>query len=47
MWNERYDEVEYVFGTEPNDFLRETFENIKAGGTVFVWQKARVETRYF
>ena len=34
MWNERYDEVEYVFGTEPNDFLRETFENIKAGGTV-------------
>ena len=34
MWNERYDEAEYIFGTVPNDFLRETFENIKAGGTV-------------
>ena len=34
MWNERYDEAEYIFGTEPNDFLRETFENIQAGGTV-------------
>ena len=34
MWNERYDEAEYIFGTEPNDFLRETFENIQAGGSV-------------
>ena len=34
MWNERYDEAEYIFGTEPNDFLRETFDNIQAGGTV-------------
>ena len=34
MWNERYNEAEYVFGTEPNDFLREVFENIPAGGRV-------------
>ncbi len=34
MWNERYNEAEYVFGTEPNDFLRQIFENIPAGGKV-------------
>ena len=34
MWNERYNEAEYVFGTEPNDFLREVFKNIPAGGRV-------------
>ena len=34
MWNERYNEAEYVFGTEPNDFLTEVFENIPAGGRV-------------
>ena len=34
MWNERYNEAEYVFGTEPNDFLTEVFENIPAGGKV-------------
>ena len=34
MWNERYNEAEYVFGTEPNDFLRQVFENIPAGGRV-------------
>ena len=34
MWNERYNEAEYVFGTEPNDFLRQVFDNIPAGGKV-------------
>ena len=34
MWNERYNGAEYVFGTEPNDFLTEVFENIPAGGRV-------------
>ena len=34
MWNERYNEAEYVFGTEPNDFLTEVFENIPTGGKV-------------
>ncbi len=34
MWNERYSEAEYIFGTEPNDFLKETFSTIPAGGQV-------------
>ena len=34
MWNERYNEVEYVFGTEPNDFLRDEFRKITSGGRV-------------
>lgn len=34
MWNERYSEAEYIFGTEPNDFLKETFSTILAGGQV-------------
>ena len=34
MWNERYNEAEYIFGTEPNDFLRDTFKKITAGGKV-------------
>ena len=34
MWDERYNEVEYVFGTEPNDFLRDEFRKITSGGRV-------------
>ncbi|MGO3467272.1 class I SAM-dependent methyltransferase [Psychrobacter sp.] len=34
MWDERYSGTEFAFGTEPNDFLRETFEQIPAGGRV-------------
>ncbi len=34
MWNERYSEPEYIFGTEPNDFLKEEFQRIAAGGRV-------------
>ena len=34
MWNERYSEAEYVFGTEPNDFLKEQFQHIPEGGRV-------------
>ena len=30
-WNQRYDRDEYVFGTEPNDFLRENAASIPAG----------------
>lgn len=47
MWNERYSEAEYVFGTEPNDFLKEQFEQIPTGGRVLCWQKAKVETQCF
>ncbi|WP_367109516.1 class I SAM-dependent methyltransferase [uncultured Psychrobacter sp.] len=34
MWNERYSTVEYIFGTQPNDFLKEQFKKIPAGGRV-------------
>ncbi|WP_201526593.1 class I SAM-dependent methyltransferase [Psychrobacter frigidicola] len=34
MWDERYSEPDYVFGTEPNDFLKEEFERIPAVGRV-------------
>lgn len=34
MWNERYSEAEYVFGTQPNDFLKQQFAQIPAGGRV-------------
>ena len=34
MWDERYSAAEYVFGTEPNDFLKEQFEQIPTGGRV-------------
>lgn len=34
MWDERYSEPEYIFGTEPNDFLKEEFQRIPAGGRV-------------
>ena len=34
MWNERYSAAEYVFGTEPNDFLKEQFTHIPTGGRV-------------
>ncbi len=34
MWDERYSEAEFAFGTEPNDFLREEFARIPANGRV-------------
>lgn len=34
MWNERYSEPGFAFGTEPNDFLRAVVEKIPAGGNV-------------
>ncbi len=34
MWDERYSGTEFAFGTEPNDFLREMFEQIPVGGHV-------------
>ena len=34
MWNERYNESEYIFGIEPNDFLRDNFSKIPIGGSV-------------
>ncbi len=34
MWDERYSEAEFAFGTEPNDFLRAVFKQIPKGGHV-------------
>ena len=31
MWNERFDRPEYVFGTEPNAFLKSVVKNILPG----------------
>jgi 2-polyprenyl-3-methyl-5-hydroxy-6-metoxy-1,4-benzoquinol methylase len=33
-WDELYSKEAYFFGTEPNDFLRERYSAIKAGGEV-------------
>jgi SAM-dependent methyltransferase len=34
QWDERYAADEYVYGTEPNDFLRAEYHRIPTGGTV-------------
>ena len=34
MWNQRYNTAEYIYGTEPNDFLRDHAAAIPAGGNV-------------
>ena len=34
MWNERYSTQQYIYGTEPNDFLRAHCTAIPAGGRV-------------
>lgn len=31
MWDQRYDVAEYVYGTEPNDFLRENINALPKG----------------
>ncbi len=33
-WDTRYDSEEYYYGTEPNDFLRQSVDSIPAGGAV-------------
>lgn len=34
MWDERYDDVAYAFGTDPNDFLRDEVGRLSSGGNV-------------
>ncbi|MEC5210755.1 cyclopropane fatty-acyl-phospholipid synthase-like methyltransferase [Psychrobacter sp. PL15] len=34
MWDERYREAGFAYGTEANDFLKEQFQKIPAGGRV-------------
>ena len=31
MWDERYSEAGFAYGTKPNDFLRENLEKLPAG----------------
>lgn len=34
QWDERYASADYMYGTEPNDFLREQAHHIRPGGRV-------------
>ncbi|MFT7879783.1 MAG: class I SAM-dependent methyltransferase [Sulfurimonas sp.] len=34
MWNQRYDQDAFVYGTNPNDFLEENYHTIPKGGKV-------------
>ncbi len=34
MWNQRYSDSEFVYGTEPNDFLKSAYLHIPKGGQV-------------
>lgn len=34
MWNERYSEAGFAFGTQPNDFLKAEYSRIPKGGQV-------------
>jgi len=35
FWNERYATAQYIFGTEPNDFIKEELLKLKAGIILF------------
>ena len=35
-WDQRYDREEFVYGKEPNDFLRENFSKIPKGKILFL-----------
>ena len=35
FWNERYNTSEYIFGTEPNEFLAQQIKNLKTGRALF------------
>lgn len=34
MWNQRYNQEEFAYGTEPNDFLKSQYAHIPQGGKV-------------
>lgn len=36
MWNERYGQPEFVFGTEPNDFLHDHVDRLLAGNALCI-----------
>lgn len=36
MWNDKFSSEEYIYGTEPNEFLAEVLKDIKPGRILFV-----------
>ena len=36
FWNERYSNEEYVYGTAPNQFLKEEIEDLETGTALFI-----------
>ncbi|MBN2616136.1 MAG: class I SAM-dependent methyltransferase [Bacteroidales bacterium] len=36
IWDQRYDQQEFVYGTEPNDFLKQNFSNLPNGKVLFL-----------
>ena len=41
MWDERYAGDDYVYGTEPNDYLKAQADLFARGAGCFVWPKAK------
>jgi cyclopropane fatty-acyl-phospholipid synthase-like methyltransferase len=35
MWNDRFKETEYAYGTEPNEFLKQQIQKLKTGSILF------------
>ena len=36
IWDQRYASADYVYGTEPNEFLAETIRGLDGGGPMSV-----------
>lgn len=34
MWNEKYSDPRFIYGTEPNDFLKQSIHHLKLGGKI-------------
>jgi hypothetical protein len=44
MWNDRYGKIEFAYGEQPNNFLKEQLIKIPAGTILF--QRAKDETQF-
>ena len=45
MWEERYATDEYVYGTEPNEFLKANADQLKAGSVLCLGDGRRTQRR--
>jgi hypothetical protein len=45
MWNDRYGKIEFAYGEQPNNFLKEQLIKIPAG-TILFPQRAKDETQF-